>query len=139
VRQSPLNLGHLKTDKGSICVTNGEVRDQNLTGLLPAAMGDEPSGRFWEEVNANQLKCRESSLEKGGDPPTPCCVELERSECTPCSDNTAKVKGRVLQSSELASVSRIGKFGNENRTRLSQETGTETEDGSGGNEGFEIL
>lgn len=65
------------------------VVGQDLACLCTAAVGDEPSGRFGEEVNGKELGRGQGTLKEGRDAPGPCGGDLEGAKGAPrCNDSS---------------------------------------------------
>lgn len=148
-----LNLLELIINQWRGRVAAGVVAGEDLSGLLSLSMGNEPSWRLRHEVKECELNCRESTLQDGRDSPTPCRRHTECSVGRPSGENRSEElnfpsnqlkyfhdglwsthKKGIVERTDLATLGRVGKLGNENRRWLRNKGGRGTEKPAGDNE-----
>lgn len=89
--------------------------NENLTSLFVPTLGDEPTRRFREEPEKEELDDRGETLKSRRDAPGPAVGNTESTKGRPRSHDRTGEPKRVVERGEGGTVGGVGDFGNEQR------------------------
>lgn len=115
------------------------VLGDDAGSLLLLAMVDEPSGRFRDQVNKEELEDGGETLEQGRYSPRPRVVDAESAKGGPGGDDGAKIPRRVVERSELSTVGREGQLSDEDGGGQARKSETETNEESSACNGCQLF
>jgi len=131
---SSLDFLEFVSNEGVSIVTTSVPESEDLPSFLLLALGDQPTRRFGDEPDKDNLGNGGESLESGRNTPCPGVLNLESAKGGPCGDNGTGVPERVVERGQLGTLGWIGEFGNEERGSVGSEGETEPDEETSTNE-----
>jgi len=122
----------LISDEGVFFVAVSVVIGEGLEGLFITTLGNQPTRRFWNEPDEENLKNGGGGLEGGGETPCPRALNFERAIGRPGGNNCTGVPEGVVCRGKRSTVEWVGNLGDQHRgggggkgkTKTDEETST---------------